>query len=241
MCGGTSPGRPTPTPTWNSTATTASGPSASRAPSTGTRSAPCSTPRRPPRTPGAAEPGAARRRVLLIGARVAVLAKLAAALRIIGIGTDITRDATDVPADELRGYGAVAFGRAVDEEERAAVRRSFESAGVEVAYVDALAPIIPLLVAQIEHALDRSPLERRRLARLVAADGEAGIEVTSTCRVHLTAYRLDRLYRSQTQEVFDGILEPGRHRIALDAKAVKGESFIVARTSGTVLVEPMAR
>ncbi|MFI1355839.1 oxidoreductase [Streptomyces sp. NPDC020898] len=190
---------------------------------------------------GAAEPGAARRRVLLIGARVAVLAKLAAALRIIGIGADITRDATDVPADELRGYGAVAFGRAIDEQERAAVRRSFESAGVEVAYVDGLAPIIPLLVAQIEHALDRSPLERRRLTRLVAADGEAGIEVTSTCRVHLTAYRLDRLYRSQTQEVFDGILEPGRHRIALDAKAVKGESFIVARTSGTVLVEPMAR
>ena len=187
------------------------------------------------------EPGAARRRVLLIGARVAVLAKLAAALRTIGIGADITRDATDVPADELRGYGAVAFGRAVDEEERAAVRRSFEHAGVEVAYVDGLAPIVPLLVAQIEHALDRSPLERRRLTRLVAADGEAGIEVTSTCRVHLTAYRLDRLYRTQTHDVFDGILEPGRHRIELDAKAVRGESFIVARTSGTVLVEPMAR
>ncbi|GAA3895606.1 oxidoreductase [Streptomyces lacrimifluminis] len=188
-----------------------------------------------------AESGAARRRVLLIGARVAVLAKLAAALRTIGIGADITRDATDVPADELRGYGAVAFGRAIDEEERAAVRRSFDHAGVEVAYVDGLAPIIPLLVAQIEHALDRSPLEQRRLTRLVAADGEAGIEVTSTCRVHLTAYRLDRLYRTHTLDVFDGILEPGRHRIALDAKAVKGESFLVARSAGTVLVEPMAR
>ncbi|MDW4907037.1 oxidoreductase [Streptomyces sp. ADMS] len=190
---------------------------------------------------GPAEPGAARRRVMLIGARVAVLAKLAAALRTIGIGADITRDATDVPADELRGYGAVAFGRAIDEGERAAVRRSFEHAGVEVAYIDGLAPIIPLLVAQIEHALDRSPLEQRRLTRLVAADGEAGIEVTSTCRVHLTAYRMDRLYRTHSLDVFDGILEPGRHRIPLEAKAVKGESFIVARTSGTVLVEPMAR
>ncbi|KOV57613.1 oxidoreductase [Streptomyces sp. NRRL WC-3618] len=190
---------------------------------------------------GSAESGAARRRVLLIGARVAVLAKLAAALRTIGIGADITRDATDVPAEELRGYGAVAFGRAIEETERAAVRHSFDRAGVDVAYVDGLAPIVPLLVAQIEHALDRSPLERRRLTRLVAADGEAGIEVTSTCRVHLTAYRLDRLYRAHTLEVFDGILEPGRHRIPLDAKAVKGESFIVARTTGTVLVEPMAR
>ncbi|MFD9329546.1 oxidoreductase [Streptomyces sp. NPDC060065] len=181
-----------------------------------------------------------RRRVLLIGARVAVLAKLAAALRIIGIGADITRDATNVPADELRTYGAVAFGRAVGEEERAAVRRSFEHANVEVAYVEGLAPIIPLLVAQIEHALDRSPRELRRLTRLVAADGEAGIEVTSTCRVQLTAYRLDRLYRTHAQEVFDGVLETGRHRLALDARAVRGESFIVARTSGSVLVEPMA-
>ncbi|MDN0198648.1 oxidoreductase [Streptomyces sp. S.PNR 29] len=180
-----------------------------------------------------------RRRVLLIGARVALLAKLAAALRTIGIGADITRDAGDVPADELRAYGAVAFGRAITAEERTAVRRAFERAGVEVAYVDGLAPIVPLLVAQIEHALDRSPAEQRRLTRLVAADGEADVEVTSPCRVRLTAYRLDRLYRTHTHELFDGVLEPGSHRIALDAKAVKGESFVVARASGSVLVEAM--
>ncbi|MGW1026033.1 oxidoreductase [Streptomyces sp. NPDC002577] len=183
----------------------------------------------------------ASRRVLLIGARVAVLAKLAAALRTIGIGAEITTDAADVPADELRTYGAVAFGRAVSEEQRAAVRDAFERAGVDVAHVDGLAPIIPLLVAQIEHALDRGPQEQRRLTRLVAADGEAGVEVSSTCRVRLTAYRLDRLYRTHTHEVFDGILDAGGHRIALDAKATKGESFIVARTTDSVLVVPMAR
>ncbi|MCL8013562.1 oxidoreductase [Streptomyces sp. AS02] len=187
------------------------------------------------------DPDAPRRRVLLIGARVALLAKLAAALRTIGIGADITHDVGGVPADELRTYGAVAFGRAVGKDQRAAVRRAFSDAGVDVAYVDGLAPIVPLLVAQIEHALDRSPVEQRRLTRLVAADGEAGVEVTSPCRVRLTAYRLDRLYRTHAHEVFDGILEPGRHRIALDAKAVKGESFVVARTSGSVLVEAMAR
>ncbi|MCF1593997.1 oxidoreductase [Streptomyces muensis] len=184
---------------------------------------------------------APRRRVLLIGARVAVLAKLAAALRTIGIGAEITHDVSGVAVDELRTYGAVAFGRGIGAEQRAGVRRAFTDAGVEVAYVDGLAPIVPLLVAQIEHALDRSPEEQRRLTRLVAADGEAGVEVTSPCRVRLTAYRLDRLYRTHTHEVFDGILEAGRHRIALDAKAVKGESFVVARTSGSVLVESMAR
>ncbi|MET7619320.1 oxidoreductase [Streptomyces sp. NPDC005408] len=180
-----------------------------------------------------------RRRVLLIGARVAVLARLAAALRSIGIGADITQDASGVPVEELLGYGAVAFGRAVGEPERAAIRAAFEAAGAEAAYVDGLAPIVPLLVAQIEHALDRGPLELRRLTRLTASGGMACVEVTSACRVQLVAYRLDRLYRTHTREVFDGLLEPGEHRIAVDGRAVKGRSFLVARTMGGVLVAPV--
>ncbi|CAL9585940.1 hypothetical protein SUDANB58_05133 [Streptomyces sp. enrichment culture] len=183
---------------------------------------------------------APRRRVLLIGSRVALLAKLAAALRAIGVGADITRDADDVPAGELRGYDAVAFGRTVPEERRAAVRAAFARAGAEVACVDGLAPIVPLLVAQIEHALDRGPAERRRLTALAVDGGEADVEVTSPCRVSLTAYRLDRLNRTRAHEVFDDVLEPGRHRIPLDAKAVKGESYVVARASGSVLTATAA-
>ncbi|NUK36281.1 oxidoreductase [Streptomyces lunaelactis] len=180
-----------------------------------------------------------RRRVLLIGARVAVLARLAAALRTIGIGAEITSDAAEVPAEELRTYGAVAFGRAVGEQERDDVRAAFEGAGADVVYVRGLAPVIPLLVAQIEHALDRSPLERRRLTRLTAQNGAAGVEVTSACRVQLVAYRVDRLHRTHTRELFDGMLEPGEHRIPVDGRAVKGQSFLVARTMGSVLVAPM--
>lgn len=180
-----------------------------------------------------------RRKVLLIGARVAVLARLAAALRTIGVGADITQDASGVPPEELRTYGVVAFGRAVEEAQRGAVRREFERAGADVAYVDGYAPIIPLLVAQIESALDRVPPAQRRLTRLVAADGEAGVEVTSTCRVRITAYRLDRLYRTHTHDVFDATLPPGRHRISLDPRATRPQSFLVARTTGSVLVARM--
>ncbi|MCH0563548.1 MULTISPECIES: oxidoreductase [unclassified Streptomyces] len=181
------------------------------------------------------EPG--RRRVLLIGARVALLARLAAVLRTIGVGADITRDAHGVPADELGRYGAVAFGHTVGEAERASVRAAFEAAGLEVGYVDARTPVLPLLVARIEHALDRSPAEQRRLARLVTADGEARIEVTAPCRVRLTAYRLGRLSRTRAREVFDGVLDAGLHRIPLDARAVGGRPYVVARTSSEVLVE----
>ncbi|MFF3686655.1 oxidoreductase [Streptomyces sp. NPDC002187] len=191
--------------------------------------------------PGDTDQVPVRRRVLLIGARVNVLAKLAAALRTIGIGAEIAHDADTVPPEELRTYGAVAFGRAVGEDERAAVRAAFERAAAPAAYVEGLAPIIPLLVAQIEHALDRSPLEQRRLTGLSATADGAEVEVTSECRVQLVAYRLDRLYRSHTQQLFDGMLEPGRHLIPLDAKTAKGQSFVVARATGGVLVAPVAR
>ncbi|GHC74261.1 oxidoreductase [Streptomyces flavofungini] len=178
-----------------------------------------------------AAPGAGRR-VLLIGARVALNAKLAAALRTIGIGAEIAADATGVPAEELRTYGAVAFAREVPARTRDGVRASFEGAGVDVAYVDGLAPIVPLLVAQIEYALDRSPLAQRRLTRLSVAGDSVVTEVTSTCRVRLTVYRLDRLYRTRVHEVLDEVLEPGEHRVALPGRA----RHVVARTPDSVLV-----
>ncbi|WAL99134.1 oxidoreductase [Streptomyces sp. Je 1-369] len=179
-----------------------------------------------------------RRRVLLIGARVSTLAKLAAALRTIGVGAEIAADATGVPADELRTYGAVAFGPTVPEATRRSVRSAFDTADVPVAYVDGLAPIIPLLVAQIEDALDRSPQEQRRLTRLAAGPRSAELEVTSTCRVQLTAYRMDRLSRTHIHEVFDEVLEPGHHQVPLAPRTTKGTSYVVARTSTHVLVTP---
>ncbi|MEV0256900.1 oxidoreductase [Streptomyces sp. NPDC050732] len=180
-----------------------------------------------------------RRRVLLIGARVAVLAKLAAALRTIGIGAEIAADAAGVPADELRTYGAVAFGPTIPEATRRSVRSAFEAAGVDVAHVDGLAPVIPLLVAQIEYALDRSPQEQRRLTGLAASPASAELTVTSTCRVQLTTYRVDRLSRTHVHEVFDEVLAPGHHRVPLTPKSTKGNAYAVARTSTSVLVAPV--
>ncbi|MGN7142143.1 oxidoreductase [Streptomyces pseudogriseolus] len=181
-----------------------------------------------------------RRRVLLIGARVALLARLAAALRTIGIGADITQSADGVSADELRSYGAVLFGRSVPARERDAVRRALAGAGADVPCVDALAPVVPLLVAQAEQALEAGRDDRRRLTDLTAAGGAAEFEVVSACRVRLTAHRVDRLSRARSRDLFDAVLEPGRHRVLLDPPAVKGEAYLVARTAGTVLVTAVA-
>lgn len=183
----------------------------------------------------------APRRVLLVGARAAVLNRLANALRQTGIGTEIAHDPATTDAAELRTYGAVAFGRGIGDEQRQAVRAAFEAAGSDAAFVDGLAPVIPVLVAQIEQALDRGPHGQRQLAGLEAADGTVTVHVGHPCRVRLTAYRLDRLFRTHTRELLDETLEPGSHRFTLDAKTARGETYVVARAPGGVLVAPAAR
>lgn len=182
-------------------------------------------------------------RALLIGQRAAVLAKLAAALRRIGIGAEITLDAVGAHADELRKYGVVVFGGTVPQSERDAVRDAFTAARSDAVCVTSLAPIVPLLVAQVVQALDRAPQDRRRLLGLTAVAGgaEAVVEIASACRVGLVAHRLDRLSRPHTRALFDGVLPPGTHRVPLDPRAIRGRSFLVAQASDAVRVIPVER
>ncbi|WP_030840508.1 hypothetical protein [Streptomyces hygroscopicus] len=182
-------------------------------------------------------------RALLIGPRAALLARLGAALRRIGISAEITLDAVHAHADELRKYGVVVFGRTIGPDERDAVLNALAAARSEAVCVTVLAPIVPLLVAQVEQALDRTPDHHRRLLRLTAVAGgaEAEVEVASACRVRLVAHRLDRLSRPRTRALFDAVLAPGTHRIPLETRAVRGPSFLTAHTSEAVLVAPVAR
>ena len=182
----------------------------------------------------------ARRRVLLIGRRAALLAKLAAALRRTGIGAEITLDAVGAHAGELRRYGVVFFGRTIRQDERDAVRDAFAKARSDAVFLTGLAPIVPLLVAQVEQALDPTPQDRRRLVRLTARNGEALVEVASECRVRLAAHRLDRLSRPHTHALHDAPLPPGVHHLPLPPKALRGESYLEARTTEAVLTAPMA-
>jgi hypothetical protein len=93
-------------------------------------------------------------RVLLVGKRAAVLTKLQAALREVGIEDDLTQDVANADRHQLREYTAIAFGRAVREDARARMKAAFQAGNPSVVFVDGLAPITPLLVAQFEDALD---------------------------------------------------------------------------------------
>ncbi|MEU0287263.1 hypothetical protein [Streptomyces sp. NPDC006147] len=114
------------------------------------------------------------------------------------------------------------FGRAVPARERDTVRRALADAGAEVPCVDALAPVVPLLVAQTEQALEAGRGDRRRLTGLTVTGSTELFEVVSACRVRLTAHRIDRLSRARSRDLFDRVLAPGRHRVPLDARRSGG-------------------
>ena len=181
-------------------------------------------------------------RVLLIGKRAAVLTRLQTALREIGIEADLTQEISGTARDRLRPYAAVAFGRAVSEADRTAMRDAFREANPDVVYVDGLAPITPLLVAQFEEALDRRPETQRKLAHVSADHGHIDVELRAPATVRVTLYRLTRLYRTRSARLVDEELPAGRRAIEVPRSfAGAREAFAVVRADpGEVRVIPLA-
>jgi hypothetical protein len=181
-------------------------------------------------------------RVLLVGKRAAVLTRLQAALRDVGIEADLTQEVRNADHAQLRPYAAVAFGRAVSEADRSRMKDVFRAANPDVVYVDGLAPITALLVAQFEEALDRRPETARKLRSVVAARGRIELEVRAQAAVQATAYRLTRLYRTRTTQLLDGELPVGPKTIALPMSLARArEAFAVVRADvDEVRVVPLA-
>jgi hypothetical protein len=184
------------------------------------------------------------RRVLLIGRRASVLTKLVAALAARDIEADVVHDAgyeaIRGEADRAGGgYGVVAFGRAVKATDRARLRESFTDADPDVVFVDGYAPIIPLLVAQFEQALDRRPLGRRAIVDAAVRGGVVDVELRIPCRLRIIAYRLDALYRTHEKTLFDREVEAGAHSAAFGPRAGRSRNtFVVIRAGDEAAALP---
>ena len=171
------------------------------------------------------------RRVLLIGKRASVLTRLAAALEAGGVQADQVRDVVDGGGvSRLGGYGVVAFGRAVKAADRERMRKAFSEADPDVVFVDGYAPIVALLVAQFEQALDRRPLGRRTIVDAAVRGGIVDLELRGPCTLRITAYRLDALYRTHEKVIFDRAVNSGAHSAALGPRAARSRNaFVVIR------------
>jgi hypothetical protein len=180
------------------------------------------------------------RRVLLIGKRASVLTRLAEALGALGIEAEQVGDVTGDKLGEYGAYQAVGFGRAVRGVDRARMRSELADAKPDVVFVDGYAPVIPLLVAQFEQALDRRPRARRRLVDASVRGGVVDLELRSACRLRITSYRLDALHRGHEREVFDREADAGPHSAALDNRTARAkQAFVVIRAGDETAALPV--
>ena len=119
------------------------------------------------------------------------------------------------------------------------MRQAFRATNPDVTFVDGLAPITPLLVAQFEQALDRRPTQERRLGDVTVSEGRIELELRGAACVRVTAYRLTRLYRTHTERLPDDRLTPGTHRLNLRPRIADAkEAFVVRPEEDEVQVAP---
>ncbi|NDL58548.1 hypothetical protein [Phytoactinopolyspora mesophila] len=171
-------------------------------------------------------------RVLLVGKRARVLEELGRSLQHLGMEvvqeTDLAR-ARDVIDGSM--VDVLALGRAVRGAKREELVVALRAQNPRLKVVDGLAPIPPLLVAQVQEAVSTPPSDTRIVG---SATYEQGINrvvliMRRSAEVGIMLHRLDPLYRIHQTPIFAGRLGDGRQNIPIGRKIGRGERFLVVR------------
>ncbi|HEX2362644.1 MAG TPA: hypothetical protein VHI11_11265 [Jiangellaceae bacterium] len=181
-------------------------------------------------------------RVLLVGKRARVLDRLADALRREGLHV---RQETEDRAGSLVGgdtVDVVALGRAVTGNRRDTIVRELRARNPSLRVVDGLAPITPLLVAQIQEALTVPSREPPIIisAGVDPSDRSVLLRLRRQANVTVDLYRLDLLYRAHEEHVHSGPLNRGSHVLPTKGRVTAGERFVVVRADDQTTVHPVA-
>ena len=181
-------------------------------------------------------------RVLLLGKRARWLDQLAAALRQEGL---TVRQETDLDGVRTGFDGStvdvVALGRAVTGAKRDAIVEALRAKNPALRVVDGLAPITPLLVAQVQEALTAPSQEARIVSAAWLDPADRGVLLTLRRPANVTVdlHRLDALYRAHQERVHEGKLGRGRHIFPTKGRKTYGERFLVIRADAQTTVHPV--
>ena len=181
-------------------------------------------------------------RVLLVGKRERVLDRLAEALRAEGLNvreeTDFHRVRTHVDGSTV---DVLALGRAVTGARREGLVAALRARNPAIRVVDGLAPITPLLVAQVQEALTTPGVDSRIVAAagVEIADRSVAISLRRPADVTVVYHRLDALYRAHEQQLHSGPLGRGTHWFPVKGTVTRGERFLVVRADGQTSVHQL--
>jgi hypothetical protein len=168
-------------------------------------------------------------RVLVVGRGRQVLSRLREALAETGVEAVTTDDADR--AERLvaeGGFAVVAAGRGIAPAARARLADAVRARTPPGVYVAGLGPVVPVLVAQIRGALDRTAPAARRLAGVRPERDSVQVDVRLPGPVRVTAYRLGPDHQVVTEQLLDSHLGAGLHDVGLGGIGEEpGEVFVV--------------
>jgi hypothetical protein len=176
-----------------------------------------------------------KKRVLAVGKSRRVLRKLTGALTEAGFDARWT---DDIPAASRRfrpgTVDLVAFGRGVGGQDRSRLKSAYLEGNPAVLFVDGLAPVIPLLVAQVESAFSSQNRDSGVLEHVTASDGGLAITARDDCDLEVTLYRLDRLYGTHRDVLLSQRASAGTRSVPLGGRAARrGTKYAVVRVNAT--------
>jgi hypothetical protein len=181
-------------------------------------------------------------RVLLVGKRARILDQLADALTRLGLHV---REETDIDRARRQIDGAtvdvLAVGRAIKPAQRDELYQTLRAKNPRLQLVQGLAPITPLLVAQIEEALTTPSRDTRVVGSVHLEIPNQRIVVTMRRPAEATVvmHRLDMLYRAHEMDIHRGPLARGRNFLPVRGQYQRGERYIVVRAVGETSVHPV--
>lgn len=171
-------------------------------------------------------------RVLLVGKRARVLDELGRALQ--HLGMEVVQE-TDLDRARVTVDGAsvdvVALGRAVRGAKREAMVTALRAQNSALKVVDGLAPIPPLLVAQIQEAV-HAPADAGKIINSAVYEqmnNRVVLMMSRSAEVGVMLHRLDPIYRIHQTPVFAGRLGDGRQNLPIGRKVGRGERYLVVR------------
>ncbi|GAB3502709.1 hypothetical protein GCM10027341_30880 [Spirosoma knui] len=160
------------------------------------------------------------KKVLLIGRNPGVLSALADALINEKMLVQMTSLVEQADQDfNAADFDLIAFGRGVDEDAKAELKRNFKGQHPGVHFVDGLAPIIPLLVRQITATLAAKPVETNRLVSVSCEQSETiqlCIVARQACRLTVDLYQLDAIHTTRQATLLTRFIEAGSHQFDVD-------------------------
>jgi hypothetical protein len=107
--------------------------------------------------------------------------------------------------------------------------------------VQGLAPITPLLVAQVEEALTTPSRDARVVggAHLEVPYHRIVVVMRRAAEATVVMHRLDLMYRAHETNIHRGPLARGRNFLPIKGRHVRGERYIVVRAAGQTSVHPV--